>query len=147
LPIYHFLCDLQAQHAKPIYSFSWGILEKHYDFFPRVYFQDIIISKARWIITKEEIKGLLEKSDKNSSEEFLKWRFKRNIPQYVNWINTDNTLLFDFETQIGVKLFLKSVQNKTKIILEEFLFTEKSVVQNKTGDNFCNQFILSFYKE
>ena len=80
-------------------------------------------------------------------EVFTIWRLERNIPRFVNWVNFDNTLLLDFEKEICVQLFLKSVQNHSKITLEEFLFTEESIVKDINGENFANQFILSFYKE
>nr|WP_199001153.1 lantibiotic dehydratase family protein [Flavobacterium sp. ASV13] len=147
LPVYHFLCDLQSQHTKPIYSFDWGVLKNHYIYFPRVTYQGVILSKAKWILEKEEIIRFSKLDKKQLIEDFLNWKSDRNIPQYVNWVNYDNTLLFDFETQIGINLFLKSVKNKERIILEEFLFVKKSVVQNQKADDFCNQFILSFYKE
>jgi hypothetical protein len=147
LPIYHFLCDLQAQNSKPISSFSWGILENHYDFFPRVIYKEIILSKAKWIIKKEEIISLSKIDKNNFSEDFLKWRLNRNIPRYANWANGDNTLLFDFDAKISLELFLKSVQNREEFILEEFLFTQNLVVKNNADQDFCNQFILSFYKE
>lgn len=147
LPVYHFLCDLQGQSTKTINSFSWGNLNKLYDFFPRVMYKEIILAKAKWIIKKEEIINL-SKIDKNIlPEEFLKWRLKRNIPRYAKWINHDNTLLFDFESPISLELFLKSVKNREEITLEEFLFTESSSVKNNAGQYFCNEFILSFYKE
>ncbi|WP_291149922.1 lantibiotic dehydratase family protein [Flavobacterium sp. UBA7680] len=147
LPIYHFLCDLQGQKTKTINSFSWGNLNKQYDFFPRVMYKEIILSKAKWIIKKEEI-IILSKIDKDLlPEEFLKWRLKRNFPRYVNWVNSDNTLLLDFEVPISLELFLKSVKNREEIILEEFLFRENSAVKNKAGQYFCNEFVLSFYKE
>jgi hypothetical protein len=147
LPVYHFLCDLQSQHSKPIYSFSWGVLKKHYNFFPRVLYENIILSKAKWIVKKEEITSFLEMNCEQSYKNFLTWKSHRNIPQYINLISGDNTLLFDFETHIGMELFLNSFKNQEEIILEEFLFTKDSVVQNKNADDFCNQFILSFYKE
>jgi regulatory protein YycH of two-component signal transduction system YycFG len=63
-------------------------------------------------------------------------------------IDSDNTLLVDFQTEIGIQLFLKSIQNKDKIILEEFLFTkEDRIVKNSKKEGFTNQFILSFHKE
>lgn len=147
LPIYHFLCDLQSQKTKPVYSFSWGNLNEQYNYFPRVMYKEIILSKAKWIIKEEEIINL-SKIDKNiQPEEFLKWRLKRNIPRYANWANADNTLLFDFEAAISLELFLKSVKNRDEITLEEFLFAEDSVVKNKADQYFCNEFVLSFYKE
>ncbi|KAF2514897.1 lantibiotic dehydratase family protein [Flavobacterium foetidum] len=147
LPLYHFLCDLQSQHLKPIYSFDWGVLKNHYAFFPRVTYHHTILSKAKWIVKREEIISFFRLNDKPLTEEFLNWRSQRNIPRYVNWVNYDNTLLFDLQTQIGVDLFLNSVKNRQEIVLEEFLFAKNSVVQNENENSYCNQFILSFYRE
>ena len=146
LPIYHFLCDLGLQNAKPVHSFNWGVLTSHYIYFPRVTYNKIIISKVQWTIKNEEI-IILSKINPNKLEDFLEWRLSRKIPRFANLIDFDNTLLFDFESQICIKLFLKSIKNKNEIILEEFLFNEKSIAQNSTRDNFCNQIILSYYKE
>ncbi|MDQ6527694.1 lantibiotic dehydratase family protein [Flavobacterium sp. LHD-85] len=147
LPVYHFLCDLQAQNIKPIFSFNWGILESHYSYFPRVEYNEIILSKAKWIITKEEIASFLKLSTKDLYEAFSKWRIRKYIPCLVNWVNSDNTLLLDFQTEIGIQLFLKSVRNRDKIVLEEFLFAGESIVKNSAGEGFNNQFIVSFFKQ
>ncbi|MFD2941827.1 lantibiotic dehydratase family protein [Flavobacterium notoginsengisoli] len=147
LPVYYFLCDLQSQNTKPIFSFNWGILESHYNYFPRVEYKEIILSKARWIIAKEEIATFLKLNGKNLFEAFSNWRISKNIPNLINWVNSDNTLLLDFQTEIGIQLFLKSAGKRNKIILEEFLFTEESIVKNNKGEAFSNQFILSFFKE
>lgn len=147
LPIYHFLCDLQSQDVKPISSFDWGILESHYDFFPRVDYKDVILSKAKWIVSKKEIETFLKTDDSQLFEVFTSWRSERNIPRFANWVHFDNTLLLDFDKEICVRLLLKSISKYSKITLEEFLFTEGSIVKNKEGGFFANQFILSFYKE
>ena len=147
LPIYHFLCDFQSQDIKPIYSFSWGILETHYDFFPRVDYNGVLLSKSKWRVSKTEITPFYKMDGNQLFEAFSIWRKQRSIPRLVNWAHFDNTLLLDFEKEIGIQLFLKSVVNHAKITLEEFLFTEESVVTNATGENFANQIILSFYKE
>lgn len=148
LPLYHFLGDLQSQNTKPIFSFNWGVLESHYTYFPRVEYKEIILSKARWIINKADITLFLKLNGSEIFGLFSDWRVNRGIPRFVNWINSDNTLLLDFQTEIGIQLFLKSTQNKDKIILEEFLFTEEEpIVKNSKEEGFTNQFILSFYKE
>jgi hypothetical protein len=147
LPIYHFLCDLQLQDVMPIYSFSWGILESHYDFLPRVNYKDVILSKAKWIVSKKEIETFLKTDYSQLFEVFKRWRLERNIPRFANWVHFDNTLLLDFDKEICVRLLLTSISKYPKITLEEFLFTEGSIVKNKDGDFFSNQFILSFYKE
>jgi len=145
LPIYHFLADLQVQNSKPIYNFSWGVLKTHYEYFPRVLYKGIILSKAKWQITKNEIESFYLTD--STFILFTEWRLKKKIPRYVNLVHFDNTLLIDFENEIGMKLFLKSVQNHSNFTLEEFLFIEESVTVNKSGENFANQIIMSFYKK
>ncbi|WP_300568350.1 lantibiotic dehydratase family protein [Flavobacterium sp.] len=147
LPIYHFLSDLQSQNFNPIYNFSWGILETQHDFLPRVLYKDVVLSKAKWIVHRIEIESFFKMNDDQLLCDFSIWRNKRQIVQYANWVNFDNTLLLDFEKLICIKMFLKSISNYSKITLEEFLFTEESVVKNEVGENFTNQFILSFYKQ
>lgn len=147
LPAYHFLCDLEMQNTKPVSSFNWGVLESHYIYFPRVTYNGTILSKAKWKIKEDEIKTFY-KIDKNILKDFfLKWRSERNLPRFANWIHGDNTLLFDFESLISIKLFLNATKSIKEFFLEEFLFTDDAVVKNKSGDNFSNQIILSYYKE
>ena len=147
LPVYHFLCDMQMQNVKPVYDFSWGILESHYNFFPRVVYKDVILSKAKWIINKKEIAVFKNLKKDNLFEDFQTWRSERQIPQFVNWANSDNTLLLDLAKEIVIDMFLNAVKKLDRIILEEFLFSHQSIVKNATNENYANQFIFSFYKE
>ena len=142
LPVYHFLCDLGRQNLKPINNFQWGVLENHYSYFPRVKYKEIIISKAKWIVFENEIKEIL--GDKTK---FNDWKCNRKITRFVNWTNGDNTLLIDLESDISVEMWLNSVKNYAKIILEEFLFTEDSIIKTECGEKHANQFIISFYKK
>src|SRR5690606_24868842 len=82
LPVYHFLSDLYSQNTRSGLYFSCGGLEHIYAFLPRIEYDSIILSKARWKITEKDISSLkLLSSDK---EDFLvelgKWRSKRKLP-------------------------------------------------------------------
>lgn len=141
MPIYHFLCDLQAQSAQSIPSFSWGVLENHYQYFPRVVYSGVILSKANWIFEYNELEHLKHLT----FEAFQSWKKSKKLPQYVNLVNGDNMLLLDLNVAIGIKLFLKTIKPNSKIILEEFLFLENSVVKDVNSNSFANQFILSYF--
>jgi len=141
LPIYHFLCDLQGQSVQSIPNFSWGILESHYDYFPRVVYAEVILSKAKWIFEYNELEQLYHLT----FEAFQSWKKSNKLPQYVNLVNGDNTLLLDLNEEIGLKLLLNSIKPHSKIILEEFLFKDNSVVKDAHSNSFANQFILSYY--
>ena len=57
---------------------------------------------------------------KDLLEAFSLWRSSRGIPYLVNWVNSDNTLLLDFQTEIGIQLFLKSAGKETKLFWKNF---------------------------
>lgn len=147
LPIYHFLCDLQGQDVHPIPSFSWGILEKHHNYFPRVVYSGVILSKAKWIIGFDELE-LFAKNIRNTTmfADFKLWKAAKKIPQYVNLVAGDNTLLLDLNVEIGITLLLKTIKPNSRIILDEFLFSDNSIVKDINSNSFANQFILSYYK-
>ena len=65
----------------------------------------------------------------------------------MNWIQFDNTLLLDFDKELGAKLLINAVKKQPKIILEEFLFMENAAVSDVAEERYTNQIILSFYKE
>lgn len=147
LPLYHFLCDLQGQNDKPMYSFDWGVLLSHYDHFPRVVYKKVILSKARWVVTADEISFLRQQAEAVFFDVFTKWRKERQLPRWLNWVHFDNTLLLDLHRILGAKLFVNAVKKQPKIILEEFLFMENSAVSDAVQEMYTNQIILSFYKE
>jgi hypothetical protein len=154
LPVYHFLCDMQNQATRSGIGFYWGeVLEKH-SFLPRVVYKDFILAKARWKITTVDLPFLKESNKKDRMEMILLWRVKYNIPEMVQLIDSDNTLLIYLQNDTSINMWLNTIKNKKTCILEEFLFTEegqpfndkKGVVQQK---NMCytNQFIISLYNE
>ncbi|WP_130735266.1 lantibiotic dehydratase family protein [Flavobacterium sp. J27] len=141
LPIYHFLCDLQGQQTHPIYTFDWGVLHSHYSTFPRVVYKGVILAKAKWYISEKETKELLYNTN------FFAWKALKRIPKYVTIVSGDNTLLLDMEVEICFNIMQKTIKANKKIVLEEFLFTNDSVVNDKEGNPYANQFIVSFYNE
>lgn len=140
LPVYHFLSDLHAQSNRPGLNFRWGDLENIYHFLPRVEYKNIILSKAQWKIRREDISQLIPFID--DREQFLsalqQWMEKRQIPQWVQWVQSDNTLILNLENYVSSKLFIETVHLKGSIIISEFLYNEK--------EDFAYQFVFSLYK-
>lgn len=143
LPLYHFLCDFNKQGIRPELYFDWGALAMIYNFFPRIEYGNIILSKARWKISSEEARKLLlliENSVKDVTiYEVEKWRKRRKIPQWVQWIKSDLAIIINFKNLDLVTLFANSIKNEAEILIEEFLSNE--------GENFSNQFIFPLYKD
>lgn len=145
LPIYHFLCDMQLEGKRSSIGFSWGKLKEMYRFLPRVTYREVIISKALWRFKNEEIQDLYTLSTPKLMQKVGKWRNYYQIPRYVQLVERDQTLLLDLENSRMIQLGLEEVKKKEYVILEEFLFTDDTLVK-KGNEHFTNQVVVSFYK-
>lgn len=141
LPIYHFLSDLNSQNMRFGLRFDWGGLTNIYNFLPRVEYGNIILSKAQWKISSEEINLLVPLLNNKAQlrNEIKNWRNKKQIPQWVQWVKSDNTLVINLENEDLLSMFLSSAKNEKIVIIEEFLYNEK--------DSFTHQFIFPIYKK
>jgi hypothetical protein len=148
LPLYHFLADMQFQNKRGL-IFSWGILEEALDYTPRVEYENIIFALARWRIRKSEIQSLLKICDDNLLlAEMKEFKDKRNIPNNVVLIDSDNELYINLENISLIKVLLSLVKNRSSFILKEFFFNvDEEFVTDIDSKNYANEFIFSFYKK
>lgn len=146
LPIYKFLCDLQAQGIAYANVWDWGHLDalKH---LPRVMYKNIIIKKARWNIAESDIKELPK--NKIDYRNFVKtFREQHELPQRVVYAESDNELLIDFEEDVSLDLLVSFIQKFKNVLLEEFLFTEENcIVRDEKGNPFTNEIIIPVIDE
>ena len=144
LPIYLFLCELQSQNKRPSIGFSWNNIFLKNKFLPRVIYEDIIVSKARWKINTKEFTKIIS----NKNKEFLQqWQLENKVPKLVELVESDNKLLIDLASEISIKILIESCKTKEYFILEEFLFTTDELVKDNKNKSYSNQFIFSLYKE
>lgn len=142
LPLYHFLCDFSSQNLRSGLNFDWGGLAHIYHFLPRVEYENIILSKARWKIYSDEMTEFFLLL-KNGETELLNERMEdfrniKQIPQWIQLVYGDNTLVINLKNTEMLTMFLSSIKNKEEIIIEEFLCDEE--------ENFVHQFIFPLYK-
>ena len=148
LPIYHFLCDMQSQGTINNFGFSWNFLSESYPYLPRVTYKNIILSKARWYISREEIQEMMDNYENESAlmNAVTLWKEKRNLPKLVQLKEGDNLLLISLENIDTIKLLLQQVKSKKKCILEEFLLKKTTTVK-RNNKRFANQFVFTFHKK
>jgi len=150
LPIYQFLCDMQFENCKPSISLNHYKLEKILDYFPRMIIENCIVSKQKWIFTKEKHSTVFERFKEINivyhrsifSIELIFSKGTPPLPRYVSLVDFDNTLIIDLENKTCIEMLVESVKNRSLFVLEEYLFPSKKLV-NDTGKNYYgNQFIV-----
>jgi thiopeptide-type bacteriocin biosynthesis protein len=145
LPVYQFLCDLQFQKIRSI-GWQWGVLDSQ-SFLPRVSYGKFILSKARWILTKEELKNLDHKNDETLIQQFIGLRKQKNLPDYVLLSQGDNELLLHLENIFCLKLLLAEVNKSETVILTESLDTPGSGWIKSPDGHHAGEFIFTFSRK
>jgi hypothetical protein len=143
LPVYHFLSDYNHQNIRPYLSLDWGDLAKIYDFLPRLEYQNIILSKARWRIHSKQIHyfdTMIQSDTKDLLfQKIEEWRKLKQIPQWIRWVKGDKTLAVNLKNYDLIRMFFSSVKNEKEIFIEELLSNDQS--------DHIHQFIFPLYKD
>lgn len=146
LPIYQFLCDLAGQGLRTPLSIDWGFLRYASAFLPRLEYEGIILSLARWNLSANELLELCEK-DSDLMTRIHAWRMRKKLPDQVTMVEQDNLLLINFKNPGSVQMLISSVRKGTTFQLQEFPFEpEGGFVTNSNGNTYANEFILSFLR-
>lgn len=153
LPVYHFLCDLQKQGGRSGMGFYWGeALEKN-TFLPRVVYKDFVLATARWRITIADLEFVSDSNKQDIVEAVSAWKTKLNMPNLVQLVDGDNTLLINLKNSNSIEMWLDTIKNKKTCILEEFVFADEIDSKKQSGivrqaeNNYTNQFVISLYNE
>ena len=139
LSIYKFLCDLQFQNINMDIYWNWGVMENK-PFLPRVEFENMILSPAKWNVKKQE------EFSKNANEALIDSSVKaiisqQNLPQSCLIAEGDNELLIDIGTSIGRKIFYEKL-SQSDVIIHEFLSIPNDCYIENEGQKFCNEVII-----
>jgi len=147
LKTYRFLCQIQTQNIKNLIHFNYGDIIHNCIFLPRVQYKNIILFKSCWNLKRYHIDSLYSVSEENLLDKVNEWRNKFSIPSEVTIKDADNKLYINFNNITYIHLFLETLKYKNKFVLEEFLLNQyNSIVQDKEGCVYANEFVFSFYK-
>lgn len=147
LPVYMFLCDLQGQNTNNNLSPDLSFLGNIFPFIPRIIYQGIIISPARWQFENEFLSNLFEVNPvpEKLIMEMRKVRKKLKIPKLVSLIQGENEILVNLENIDCLKYFIQLIGNQSTIILHEFLF-DSYHYRNGTLKH-ANEIIVTYIKK
>lgn len=146
LPIYAFLCDLDA-YNKDSLSFYWGDWANNKKYLPRVYWGDnIILSPSQWRLRHDDCIAVINclNSDVNCispTYDFL------SLPTAFFIVEGDNKLFVDLRISSLRNMFCDYIKNKSYVLLEECLYNieQQGFVTNGIS-SFANELLMGFYK-
>ncbi|MFN2488398.1 MAG: lantibiotic dehydratase [Actinomycetota bacterium] len=143
VPLYRFLCALQAEGVAEDLMWTWGVLGTA-PFLPRVRFGRLVLSLATWRVATEELRRLGAKSDAALFRDVQAWRTERKLPRYVVLADYDNALLVDLDNLLSVESFVHLVRRRDEATLEEFFPPPGRLCARGPEGSFVHELVVPF---
>lgn len=145
LGLYRFLCLLQIQGVVPSLTWKWGPLEA-LPFLPRVVYRNVILTRARWNVPKEELDALVDARGDVSFVAVQEWRARNCMPRLLEFVESDNTLPIDLDNVCSVDAFLAVARKKDQILLAEMVSGVDSLCAQGPEGRFMHEVLLPFVR-
>jgi thiopeptide-type bacteriocin biosynthesis protein len=141
LGIYRFLCALQAQGTAGGVMWDWGVLDGS-PFLPRVRVGKTVLSRATWLLTKNDLSELRD----DSPEAWAGWREARSIPRFVALVDADHELIVDWHNPLSVLSFLAIVRRRPWARLIEVWPDPDELVVTGPEGRFRHEMVIPFVR-
>jgi thiopeptide-type bacteriocin biosynthesis protein len=139
LPVYRFLCDLITQQLNTRLSFDLQELRPGLPYYPRIQFQNIIVSPVKWKLSNDDFKNYVT-AEKNKMQSYIT---SLGITGLIKTGFADQTLIIDTENPDDLVILNAQLSGKDNLYVEEALLPKESVIKDKDGKPFLGQFLLS----
>lgn len=129
LPVFRFLCDVQYQNINTGLNWDWSFLSNQ-TFLPRIEYKKIILSEARWKISK----------NKGANLSFIREQIiQLKIPKDCKIKEGDNFILIDTTNVVCLNILINKVKQRDINIYENL---NNTCFISKDGREHCAEFIF-----
>lgn len=145
LGLYRFLCALQRQGVASWLAWEWGALEQS-PFLPRVSAGRLVLSLARWNISRREIESLNKRDDAERVLAVREWRAERHLPRFVGLLDGDNKLTVDLDNLLCVDTLFEELRKEKAAVLEELYPPPDEMLLTGPEGRYVHELIVPFVR-
>lgn len=145
LGIYRFLCSLQDQGMTVGVGWHWGALEGA-AFLPRVRSGRLVLQRARWRLSEEEIKALCTGPDAARFAAVQRLRSERRMPRHLLLADGDNELLVDLDNVLSVEAWLDVLEGRGEASLFELFPGPAELCARGPEGRFVHELVVPFVR-
>jgi thiopeptide-type bacteriocin biosynthesis protein len=143
--IYRFLCALQAQGRAGDLTWDWGPLREA-PFLPRVVSGRLVLSRASWRATQDELKPLVQARGARRFAAVQRWRAARRLPRWLALADGDNTLPLDLDNALAVETFVELVKGRERVTLVELFPGPDQLGARGPEGRFVHELVVPFVR-
>ena len=126
---------------------TWKVLIASFIPFGTFYVDKTILSKARWIIVKDDLTEISKLKDENFNDAFNLFINEKNLPEFVFYTQGDNELLLSLNNDLCRKMITEEVMKYGQITLTESLENETSFIRDKSNNSYSSEFLFGYSKQ
>jgi thiopeptide-type bacteriocin biosynthesis protein len=145
LGIYRFLCTLQSQEMLGGVMWSWGPLDSA-PFLPRVVHGRLVLARAAWWMTGDEIKSLAKAQGEARYAAVQQWRQRRRLPRLVLLSDGDNELLVDLDNTLSIDAFLDVIEERDRARLHELFPPADALLARGPEGRFVHELVIPYHR-
>jgi thiopeptide-type bacteriocin biosynthesis protein len=145
LGIYRFLCTLQHQEILGGLGWNWGPLESS-PFLPRVTHGKIVLSRAAWWMTGDEIKSVAKVQGNARWTAVQDWRRRRKLPRLLMLADGDNELLVDLDNVLSIDAFLDVIEERDRARLIELFPEPDRLIASGPEGRFVHEVVIPMHR-
>lgn len=146
LNTYHFLAALQSQNTTMVSSI-WPAALRFLPYLPRIRFQDLIISRARWRLDEKDINQIWKISKAERAGALLERLRSLGVPDVCALQQGDNLLTVDLRCELSVENLLSLLTPENSAIFEEALDDSKKSAVFGENESFAHEIIIPFVRQ
>jgi len=145
LSVYRFLCLLQDDGLAAELDWDWGLTGDS-PFLPRICFQRLVLSRARWILNAQELRKLRQASRSESAGIIQEWRRERKWPRWIAVVDDDNELPIDLDNVLCNDTLADLVKRRESAQLEEVFPSPDELCVRDPERRFAHEIIVPFVR-
>ncbi|HEX2164230.1 MAG TPA: lantibiotic dehydratase, partial [Thermoanaerobaculia bacterium] len=143
--VYRFLAALQSQGVRAGLGWRWGLLEA-FPFLPRVTAGRLVLARARWAASGDEIAALDRRDDADRYAAVRAWRERRGVPRWAVLPDGDNELVVDLDNPLAVDAFLGLVRGRPRVQLAELFPAPDELCATGPAGRFAHELLVPFVR-
>jgi thiopeptide-type bacteriocin biosynthesis protein len=145
LGIYRFLCTLQHQEILGGVVWNWGPIESA-PFLPRVTHGKLVLARAAWWMTADEIKALAKVQGAARWTAVQDWRRSRELPRLLMLADGDNELLVDLDNVLSIDAFLDVIEERDRAHLLELFPEPDRLIASGPEGRFVHEVVIPMHR-
>jgi lantibiotic biosynthesis protein len=145
LDVYRFLCLMQDQDYASELEWDWG-LTVYSPFLPRICYQRLVLSRARWNLNANDLQKLRKVSRAEMVSVIQEWRAERKWPRWIAVVDDDNELPIDLDNVLCNDTLVELIKGREAAqLVEVFPAPEDLCVRGPEGQ-FAHEIIVPFVR-